>query len=183
MGSSALLPTPTAALMLQIHQAADKCTELVLNAKFSTTLAFYTWHALKQEQYPDPAAVSAVWQADVQGLVHQFKDTFSIGRSVAECAEALEKLYCVMADASALLTAPFQPSQGFTTVPDQEELLRYVVDKLMVSAKKIRRQSVGLPPDSANHHIAAVWQAPHADSTDKQYPDMQRHTHSCSKAY
>ena len=148
---------------LQIHQP-DEHTELVLNAAFARTIAFHLWHTLKQEQYPDPAALSSTWQADIQQLVRHIRDVFSVGRSTAECTKALEEVYCRIAftDPPLVLTTAFQPSdQGFTAVPDRENLLPYMFDKLMLSARKVRRKTAGLPPDSAQEQAdsnAPVWQ-------------------------
>lgn len=172
---------PTSVLLLQIQYGKDKHEELVLNAKFADTIAFYIWNTLKWEQYPDPAALANAWQADALELVQHFSDIFSVGRSAAECAEALEKAYCHIAftDPPVLLAKPFKPSQGFTAVPDRQELLRYALDKLMLSARKIRRQSEGLPPESTqenDHHTSAAWQASNADSIGSQANSMQMHT-------
>lgn len=171
---------PTPVLLLQFQSGKDKQAELILNAKFADTIAFYIWNTLKWEQYPHPAALAKVWQANVLELVQQFRHIFSVGRSAAECAEALEKAYCHIAftDPPVLLTKPFKPSQGFTAVPDRQELLRYALDKLMVSARKIRRQSEGLPPESTQNkdHTSAAWQASNADSIGGQANSMQTYT-------
>ena len=179
-----MMATPKAALLLQVHQGASSGTELVLSAWFAQTIAFYIWHRLKQEQYPDSAALSFEWQDTVQQLVHHFKDVFSVGRSAAECAAALEKLYCHIASTGplVLLTTPFRPSQGFTAVPKPEEVLRYAVDKLMVSARKIRRQDACLPPESAEEEgsYPAFWQSSDVDSTASQLTGVvQTQTDTC----
>ena len=181
MGPLSLLLNPTPLLLLQFDHGNGKHPELVLNAKFADTIAFYILNTLKSEQYPDPAALANAWQADMQELVQHFRDLFSVGRSPAECAEALEKAYCHIAftDPPVLLTKPFKPSQGFTTVPDRQELLRYALDKLMISARRIRRQSQGLPPEPTQEgapHSTASTQAFDANSTGTQQNSMQTYT-------
>ncbi|KAL3131853.1 hypothetical protein ABBQ38_007566 [Trebouxia sp. C0009 RCD-2024] len=175
------LPTSTARNLLQIHsdtQQTFQYSELVLTARFTITIPFYAWHTLKQEEYPDPAALAVAWQTDIQQLVQHLQDLFSIDRSEAESAEAMDKACCQVAftEGADLLTTPFRPSQGFTDVPAQQELLRYVSDKLMPSARRIRHQLEGLPPDSAqgeNYPVVAAWQAANTDNKDS---GMQTYT-------
>ena len=137
---------------------------------------------MKEEQYPHPAALKAAWQADVLEVAHQIRAIVSVGRSAAECAEALEKLYTHIActDPPALLTAPFRPSHGFTDVPHSQDLMRHVMDKLIVSARRVRQQPTDLLPVSAqaeDGQTATSWQNSQAASMDSQDSDMQ--THSC----
>ena len=148
---------------MQLYQP-DKRTELVLTAAFAPTIGFHLWHTLEQEQFPNPAALSDTWQADIQQLVCHIRDIFSVGKSTAECTKALEEVYCRIAftDPPLVLTTAFHPlDQGSTAVLDQENLLPYVFDKLMLSARKVRRQAAGLPPDSAQEQAnasAPAWQ-------------------------
>ena len=168
------LPNLTAAILLQVHQEnKETCqySDLVLTARFVATIPFYAWYSLQQEEYPDPAALATAWQADVQGLVRRLQDVFSIGRSEAETAEAMVKACCHVAftEGTGLLTTPFKPAKGFTDVPAQQELQRSLLDKLMLSARYIRRKSEGLPPESAqgeDYPVFAAWQASDADSKD-----------------
>lgn len=78
--------------------------------------------------------------------------------------KALEEVYCCMVftDPPLVVTSAIQASDyGFTAAADPENLLLYVFDKLMLSARKVRRQLAGLPPDSAQEQArcnAAAWQ-------------------------
>ena len=164
---------------MQIHQPG-KQTELVLNAAFVRTIAFHMWHTLKQEQHPNPAALLNIWQADIQQLVRDVRHVFSVGRSTTECTQALEAVYCRIAftDPNTLvLTTAFQSSdQGFTALPDWENLLPYALDKLMLSARKVRRQTAGLPPDSAQDQASSYAPAWQMSSPAAEPVGMQTYT-------
>ena len=176
-----MVTTSTAALLLQIHQAGGKHSELVLSATFAETIAFHTWYTMKTEQYPDPAALKAAWQADVFEVAHHIRIIVSVGRSHAECAQALEKLYTHIAftDPPALLITPFRPSHSFTDVPQSQDLLRHVLDRLMVTARRVRQQSTGLlsvSEQAEDSQVAAFWMHSEAISIDTQESDMQIHS-------
>ena len=135
---------------------------------------------MKREQYPDPSALKAAWQADVFEVAHHIRSIVGVGKSSAECAQALEKLYTHIAftDPPALLV-PFRPSQSFTDVPKPQDLLRHVLDRLMVTARRVRQQSTGLLSVSAqaeDSQVAAFWMNSEAVSKDSQESDMQTHS-------
>ena len=163
---------------MQIHDEISECTELIVTARFAATIGFYTWLTLGRQHYPDPAALSSAWQADVQRAVQQLQNNVTIGRSEADSFEAMDKAFCQLAfsDAQEVLATPvFKPSQDVTNAPAQQELLRYVLDQLMPSASHISCQSAGLPPDTAQgeDYTVAAWQASDADN---QHSGVQTYT-------
>lgn len=75
---------------------------------------------------------------------------FQIGRSGAEYSQVTAQLYTDIAHTGhmSLLAAPFQSSSAYTDILKPQDMLRYMFDQLMVSARNVRRQAQGLPAES-----------------------------------
>ena len=153
----------------------DAAKVLTLTAAVAPTIAFYIWHSLQRERYPDPAAVVDAWQADIQLQCQRFSEVFSRSKPAADAYKTLgaQYLQILFLDPRAVLSEPLQPDTAFMPTSEPHEVMRLMLDQLMVSARSIRCQTesqTSCEPTTAEHVDAVLQQ-----SGSNAKPDTKHH--------
>ena len=132
-------------LLLQIDLSVTDGS-IKLQAIIRPTLAFRVWHALKQEQYPAPQRLAAIWHHDIVQYVEQLRIITFDGAPDSDSDSVLENACVDIACASGLKLLP-EPSHDHASLP--EEVLQQALSKLMSSARQVS-ESPTLAPELAH---------------------------------